>query len=374
MMKPLTNEPVTLNLNSLTPRQIVEELNRYVIGQKDAKRMVAIALRNRWRRQQLAPKRLDLNAAVSALESLLRRTLSASIELDIQLNDTPIWVNADPVGLDQVIMNLALNARDAVVNQGGIISIKVSSIGNPGQSNYLAKLEVADNGTGIPQEAIAHIFEPFFTTKGPGQGTGLGLATVQGIVHQHSGTITACSEVGKGARFEVILPAISATGIEAPAKLDAAVISRIRNVRVLVVEDEESVRRMIVTNLRKHSIIAVEATDASNALEFLSREEEALPHLVISDIMMPGMNGIELARIIMTRWPAVRLLLVSGYSPEGLGPDDVTIRFLAKPFTSQQLIEAVAKSLGPLLPSELSADASIWTVMTGGMGESSPGS
>ncbi|MGH7481732.1 MAG: ATP-binding protein, partial [Longimicrobiales bacterium] len=243
-----------------------------------------------------------------------------------------------------VVMNLAVNARDAMPD-GGRLLIRAApgTMGEgEGEERACALLEVADTGTGIRDDAMEHLFEPFFTTKEVGKGTGLGLATVYGIVTQSGGVVDVSSEPGRGATFRVRLPA--APGGE--AAVPGAAAGNGASARVLLVEDEAAVRGLVRRILQRHGYEVLEAEDGAVALELVERAPDL--RLVVSDVVMPRMNGPELQRKLAELRPELPFLFISGYSHEELGdagpPPDTA--YLSKPFTPQQLLEEVGALIG----------------------------
>ncbi len=297
------------------------------------------------RRQVLAPRELDVNDIVRELQNLLGRLLGDDIQLEVSLSKKPCAVVADPAQLEQVIVNLVVNARDAMPH-GGRLEVRTFLTDLPAdESRELAAggyvgVEVTDQGDGISEEVRPHIFEPFFTTKEPGQGTGLGLATVYGIVRQSGGFIDVESAESGGARFTVYLPHREGDGpsvVRQPAprpSLDG-------RERILVVEDERILRRVVSEGLRARGYEVIAAGHGEEALAVVNGESVAL---LITDVAMPGMRGDELARKLRARDPALRVIFVSGYAPAGsvaateLGQG---VTFVAKPFTIDDLAARV---------------------------------
>jgi two-component system cell cycle sensor histidine kinase/response regulator CckA len=321
------------------------------------------------RRQALQPVPLDVNAALAELSKMLRRLLGPTIELHLS-GDEACWVAADPGQFDQVIVNLAVNARDAMPNGGRLcISTRRVVITVPTRSgnewippgDYVS-IAVADTGTGIAKEVIANIFEPFFSTKAPGAGTGLGLATVYGIVRQSNAFISVDSAPGEGAEFTLLWPAVapptepSAT-VDAGAKGEAGPLPRrgadgpppLPPVRagatIMLVEDEASVRLLVSRALRRQGYKVVEAECGEAALDLLAEDRPV--DLLVSDVVMPGLDGRHLVRLARERRPGLRALLMSGYAEHDFGLDDLDAAFLAKPFSLAELSARVEKALAP---------------------------
>jgi signal transduction histidine kinase/CheY-like chemotaxis protein len=296
------------------------------------------------RRQRTSPETLDLNQTVTALERLLSRLIGERLTLRVVLHDAPLFVRVDPSQLEQVVINLVTNARDAMQN-GGLVTIQTASEevsgSNDGlQSGRYALLSVTDTGAGMDASTQLKIFEPFFTTKEVGQGTGLGLATVYGIVEQSGGHVRVESELEHGSCFRVYLPA-SETGTSGPPALESRVVT------LLLVEDEATVRNVTQRILRSvgHRVLAAENAERAMAL---AAEHDGVIELLITDVVMAGSSGPELAERLRARRPELRTLFISGYSREHVIPaaDARTgVGFLPKPFTRDALVQKVAKML-----------------------------
>ncbi|HEY8196765.1 MAG TPA: response regulator [Gemmatimonadales bacterium] len=313
------------------------------------------------RRQILQPQAVDLNTAVRKLEPILRRTLTEEQGLKLQLASNLAAVRADRVQLDQVLLNLAINARDAMPN-GGTLTVETRNVrltdrylaGRPGinitPGPYVA-LVVSDTGVGIEKEAMKHLFEPFFTTKGVGKGSGLGLAMVYGIVKQSDGYIWPYSEPGMGSTFKIYLPAVS----DAPHQpsSDAPEESEEReSATVLVVEDDPLVRTMARRSLAEAGFDVLEAANGREALALIMEHEEV--DAVLTDLAMPELGGQELARRLSELRPGLPVIFMSGYTD-----DDLTRRgllaagtpYLEKPFSPEALGRMLRAVLSPASPS-----------------------
>jgi PAS domain S-box-containing protein len=312
------------------------------------------------RQQVLQPRVLDLNGVVRDLEPLLRRSIGEDIELTCELAADLRPVKADPSQLDQVLMNLVVNARDAMPN-GGRIRIETSNAvldeagvrPHPGLApGHYALLSVSDTGTGIQDEVQSHIFEPFFTTKPQGKGTGLGLPTVFGIARQSGGTVVVDSVWGRGTAMRVYLPthesAATAAAAAATPWTAPAAVAPPRGPRpasggretILVVEDEDGLRRLLLEILREAGYTLLDAAHPEAALQ-LSREHTQAIHLLITDVVMPGLHGPALAERLLRQRPGMRVLYISGYSE----PDSIPTPFLKKPFSPEALAAAVRQVL-----------------------------
>jgi DNA-binding NtrC family response regulator len=305
------------------------------------------------RRQLLRPRVIDLNAAIAESTRMLRRLLGEDIELVTALDGQLGLVKADPGQLDQVIVNLAVNARDAMATGGKLtIETRNVTIGDedvqrhpsfrPGSYVVLA---FSDTGCGMTADMLEHIFEPFFTTKEKGKGTGLGLAMIHGIVQQTGGWVWVDSEPGLGTTFQVYLPRVEETVAEAQAAPQADF--RRGTESVLVVEDEESVRKLTCHALRRFGYDVIEAANGGEALLLCEKRQRPIP-LLITDVVMPGMSGPQLAERLRQLHPELRVLYTSGYTDAAVvrhGPLHETMSFLQKPFTPSELASKVREVL-----------------------------
>jgi CheY-like chemotaxis protein len=309
------------------------------------------------RRQLMKVKPLDLNELLADLLKMLRRLLGEHIDLMVQGETGPLWIEADAGMVEQVVMNLCVNARDAMP-QGGRLTIKTESrtfetadaeTRPEAQPGKFVCLTVADTGCGMDEATQARIFEPFFTTKDIGKGTGLGLATAYGIVRQHLGWIEVESKVGQGSMFRVFLPAqrMPPSGSPARSSPEAPLAPRGRET-ILVVEDEESVRRLAVSCLQR---LGYRVLEASNGVEALQRWNEVAGRidLLLTDKVMPeGINGLELAERLRAMNRRLKVIISSGYSLELTRPttwSERGVKFLAKPYEFETLAVMVRKCL-----------------------------
>jgi PAS domain S-box-containing protein len=292
------------------------------------------------RKQVIAPVPLDLNGVVGASEKLLRRVLGEDVELAVRLDPGLHPIRGDAGQLEQVILNLAVNAR-AAMPRGGTLAIETRNGLRDGEERVC--LTVRDSGTGMTPEVKAHLFEPFFTTKPAGEGTGLGLATVYGIVKQSDGHIDVHSEPGRGTTFELWFPRTAE--LPAPAApLPAPAIAAPRgSERILVVEDDPQVREVTVRALRAAGHPVLVAPGAREALALEPRELAGLD-LLVTDVVMPGVDGRAVADELRRRRPDLRVLYVSGYTEDAVvarGVLGTGLAFLAKPFTPSALVARV---------------------------------
>jgi two-component system cell cycle sensor histidine kinase/response regulator CckA len=310
------------------------------------------------RQQTLRPQVLQLPDVVSEVSHLLKRLLGENVELAVKHGRNLGPIRADPGQLEQVIVNLAVNARDAMAERGGgtltiqTYSVKSNQVAELGSdilpiADYSA-LSVTDTGTGISPSVLGKIFEPFFTTKEVGKGTGLGLSTVYGIVKQSGGFIFADSKVGEGTRFVIYLPvhveeASAAKARKGKTKQDELWGSG----TVLLVEDEPMVRAVTERALTRHGYTVITADNGEEALEVIGRGEDI--DLLLSDVVMPGMDGPAMVAEARKQRPELKVLFMSGYAEEqlrhSLGVDNA--HFLAKPFSVQDLAEAAKRAIGP---------------------------
>ncbi|MFN2426095.1 MAG: ATP-binding protein [Candidatus Binatia bacterium] len=301
------------------------------------------------RKQVLAPRVLDLNAALESIDAMLRRLIGENIELCRTADADLGQIRADPTQIEQLILNLALNARDAMP-QGGRLSIETANVdideleapGNPEVTpGRYVMIAVSDTGCGMDADTQARIFEPFFTTKEVGKGTGLGLSTVHGIVIQSGGHVSVSSDPGKGSSFKVYFPRLDAAPEVAP---EPEIPLPARGMEtVLVVEDEAMVRGFMVDVLRGHGFEVLSNESPVGALAFAGSYPGTI-HLLVSDIVMPDVRGPELARRLALSHPETRTLFVSGYNEEADIHDGELlpgVEFLAKPFTAVALLGRV---------------------------------
>lgn len=302
------------------------------------------------RQQVMAPRVLDLNDSIRALSAMLPRLLGAQIELMLDLEEPARRIRVDPSQWDQVLMNLVVNARDAMQGRGVLRiatgrRLVLDSLALP--AGRYAMVEVTDNGPGIPPEVLARIFEPFFTTKLDQGGTGLGLATVQGIIGQLGGQMEVESKPGQGSTFRILLPRHEGPA-EPPPPPPRPIPVATPTGPVLLVDDEPSLLRVAGMCLQQAGFEVVQALDGEEALEHL--EAGLRPCLIASDVAMPGMDGLALARAARRLLPEVPVLLLSGYAAAVVDADLAAegFRFLAKPYTPDALRMAVAGAFLPL--------------------------
>lgn len=313
------------------------------------------------RRQVLRPRVFDVGAVVRGAEPLLRRLIPESVTLDLVLPDTPCTVHADPGQLEQVLMNLVVNARDAVTatpgRTHGLVQVAVDAVRpdsaevaaagmTPNTTGYM-RLTVRDDGIGMDAETRARAFEPFFTTKEPGRGTGLGLSTAFGIVTQSGGAMRVESAPGEGATFTVLLPRVSEPAPAPEGARSGAVAPKAVGETVLLVEDETAVRRTARRVLERNGYQVLEARHGADAL-LLWEERDGAVDVVLTDLRMPELGGGELLQQLRARRPTLPAVLMSGYVQEpmeGVLAGGVPVQTLDKPFTPAELLSAVREAL-----------------------------
>jgi two-component system, cell cycle sensor histidine kinase and response regulator CckA len=318
------------------------------------------------RQQPIKPVVLDLKLVLQDMDKLLRRVIGDDIALVTYFGDAPGIVRADPGQIEQIALNLAANARDAMPT-GGRLTIETSLVyldhsyvrGRLGvQTGSYILLQVSDTGSGIDETTRGHIFEPFFTTKEIGKGTGLGLSTVYGIVQQSGGDIEVVSEPGQGTTFRIYLPLVDAP-VTATNPVEHTRAVHYGTETVLVVEDEPSVRALAGVVLRSLGYQVIEASNGPEALTRAVRHPSTID-LVVADMLMPGMSGREVVEQLTERDPDLRVLYMSGFPPESTFEPRIGSEleaFLAKPFPPLELAQKVREVLDHPLPSEAPAGA-----------------
>ena len=306
------------------------------------------------RKQILQPRVLSLNHVLAEVDKMLRRLIGEHIEVTTVLDPNLEAVTADPTQMEQVILNFCVNARDAMP-EGGRVTIETANVEVdetiaaqhfPMKPGRYVRLAVSDTGIGMEKETLSHVFEPFFTTKGSDKGTGLGLATVYGIVKQSGGYVWAYSEPGQGSTFSVYLP--TATEVAEPSTPEAKSREAVRGSEtILLVEDAAPLREMTRELLEERGYTVLEAEDGKQALEVAERYEGSIA-LLLTDVVLPKMGGPSLAKSLLQRRSGMKVLYMSGYANQAFVDDGVlkpgTV-FLQKPFAAEELAKKVRKLL-----------------------------
>ena len=298
------------------------------------------------RREVVVPSRVDVGVVVTPMVELLRRLLGSRVEVRLQVAPGACPVRAAPSQLEQVVMNLSVNARDAMPD-GGVVELRVEPLRDDALGEVV-QLAVRDTGSGMSDETKARIFEPFFTTKPAGRGTGLGLATVYGVVRSLGGRIDVETARGRGTEFRVLLPRAPPESRESPAPGEAAPVPRARRVRVFVVDDEPAVRGLMARVLAAQGLEVKELASAEDALAALGDGADGPPDVLVTDVVLPRLDGVRLAAAVRQRAPATRLVLVSGFAPDPAATARLVLsgaRLLAKPFPPSELVAAVTQGL-----------------------------
>jgi CheY-like chemotaxis protein len=307
------------------------------------------------RREVFQPRDLDLSQSITSTAQMLKRIIGENIQMQINVAVQSMFLHADPGMIDQVLLNLVVNARDAMPNGGQLVieTIGVEFDGLAaaqclrGRPGSFVRLSVSDTGCGIPPAILSRIFEPFFTTKEVGKGTGLGLATVFGIVQQHQGWINVYSEVGHGTTFRIYLPRHVMTALPAASPATDPLMCGGQET-ILLAEDDPALRAAVRTTLEHLGYHVLEAPTGVTALETWRAHRDDVD-LLLTDLMMPdGMTGFVLAQSILAENARLKVIYMSGYGTEVIGKDFLLRdgdNFLNKPFTAQQLDQAIRENL-----------------------------
>jgi len=307
------------------------------------------------RRQAMQPRDLDLNEIVTNINRMLQRILGEDIQMQFKYAPLPLFIHADAGMIDQVLMNLTVNSRDAMP-KGGQLIIETAAVEfdelaaaqtPQARIGSFARLSVSDTGMGIPPQVLPRIFEPFFTTKDVGKGTGLGLATIFGIIQQHQGWISVHSEEGRGSTFHVYLPRLARSADQMPAR-PTLMSTRGGQETILVAEDDPALRSAVRIALSRLGYRVLEATTGLSALEVWKQNRDEICLLVTDMIMPDGVNGKELAQRLLKKNPKLKVIYTSGYSADIAGKDlplHEGVNFLAKPFEAHKLAQTVRNVL-----------------------------
>jgi two-component system, cell cycle sensor histidine kinase and response regulator CckA len=316
----------------------------------------------------LQPQVIDINAHFKGFEGLLRRVIGEDVHLSVVSRNADLHLRADPDQLEQVMMNLVVNARDAMPS-GGKLTIETSELcvdeeyctrnpdAKPGDYVMIA---ISDTGCGMDRETLARVFEPFFTTKEQGKGTGLGLATVYGIVKQSGGHVTVYSEVGHGTTFKILMPRSTEKAAQPePSQGETAAPSGTET--ILLVEDEEALRAVMKSYLQNKGYPVLDAADPGEAMEIAERSSQP-PDLLITDVVLPQISGVKLAQRLGALYPNMKVLYVSGYTADAIvhhGARNADFVFLSKPFSLNTLGRKVRSALDAEPVSTQSAHAAL---------------
>jgi CheY-like chemotaxis protein/nitrogen-specific signal transduction histidine kinase len=306
------------------------------------------------RKQILQPQILSLNSVINNISKMLDRLLGEDIHITVHLDASLGQVQADVTQLEQVLLNLAVTARDAMPNGGQMVIETANCVLRETQAtqqglqpgSYVV-LSVSDTGCGMDENTRSRVFEPFFTTKEVGKGTGLGLAMVHGVVQQSGGAVSVYSEPGIGTTFRIYLPRLDAPAMEPSEPEDSSPVQVKNNTVVLLVEDEDKVRGLAAEALSEAGYEVIEARDGKQALA-IAAECDVAPAMVITDVVMPGMNGPELVKQLKERWPALPVMYTSGYTDHALLTTSKLTHdtpFLQKPYSRASLLTHAAELL-----------------------------
>lgn len=309
------------------------------------------------RMQLLQPKLIDLNELLTDMQNMLRRVIGEDIELTTVFETEPASVKVDPGQIEQVIMNLVVNARDAMQQGGRLLlttrsvvltdeDIKQMPLGRPGAFICLA---VTDTGTGMSKEVQEHLFEPFFTTKDASQGTGLGLSVAYGIVRQHEGWIHVYSELGQGSEFKIYLPHVAERPEQRKKDTSSFRNARGNGERILLVEDEQKVRQFASKTLSKYGYVVLAAASAQEAIDIF-RHEQGNIEVLFSDVVLSDQNGLQLATTLRAQKPSLHIMLTSGYTEQRAQLQEIQqlgLRFLHKPYTVTEMLNQLKQMLQP---------------------------
>jgi CheY-like chemotaxis protein len=316
------------------PRLIDNALYAVYQARKLTGRLLAFS-----RRQTLVPEPVDLNGMIAGMDDMLAQSLRGDIRLEFDLAERVWPVEVDPTQLQIALINLAVNARDAMP-KSGTFRVKTENIVlRHGQLREAVAISLTDTGVGIPEEALSQVFEPFFTTKEVGEGTGLGLAQVYGFTQQSGGTVDIRSEVGRGTTVTLYLPKAKAPAKTPEENIDAPVTGG-RQLRILLAEDNPQVADVATALLTEHGHTVTHVSTADEALARLHANPAF--DLVFSDMVMPGdLDGLDLARRIQAKWPALPVLLATGYSDAANRANEEGFTLLTKPYQPDVLLAAI---------------------------------
>jgi PAS domain S-box-containing protein len=322
------------------------------------------------RQQVLQPQVINIIEHMQSIEKLLRRILGEDIQLTVRASAGPLQIRTDPTQLEQVIMNIVVNARDAMP-AGGRLAIEVTEaeidkafcVDRPDmQPGHYAMMSISDSGCGMPQEVLSRLFEPFFTTKERGKGTGLGLATVYGIIKQSGGSITVYSEVGLGTTFKIFLPLTTEASTRLVSRAPTEGPAASGTETILYVEDEESLRRVTREYLLGKGYTVLEAGTPEEALQ-IAGDGKMTIHLLLTDVVLPGTSGVKVAQRVEAIHANVKTLYVSGYTADAIvlhGGHDPNFAFISKPYS----LNALGRKIREVLESKEASTTSVTSTAT----------
>ena len=300
------------------------------------------------RQQESSSRPLDLSAYIEKMQPMLTRLVGEDIEIELELARPIASVRIDPAHVEQIVLNLTANARDAMP-KGGRLTLHTANVfldkeyerlHNGVPPGRYVMISVADTGSGIPDHAKPHIFEPFFTTKELHRGTGLGLATVHGLVRQANGHIWVYSEPGMGATFKIYFPMVEQSAVAVESELDRTLEQRGGSETIVVVEDQPEVRQFLRRALERVGYTVLEAPNAGEAILIFETHDGPI-HLMLTDVVMPRMTGPQLATRLRAVRPELRVIFLSGYAEDRIGPGSQHDAFLAKPIAVELLLRSV---------------------------------
>ncbi|MDY6788047.1 MAG: ATP-binding protein, partial [candidate division WOR-3 bacterium] len=346
LLTPITMNAEFIEYNSEKNSVIHRQAKSIVQSSKRAKSIVKKLLAF-GKKQVMEMKSIDLNSIIEDLMKLLESTVSSNIEVVLHLSDDIKRIEADPIQIEQILMNLAINAQDAVEGNGKIaietsmvdLDMEYASIYTDLKQGEYVLLTVSDNGRGMTKEVQPHIFEPFFTTKEQGKGTGLGLSTVYGIVKQHNASINVYSEPEEGSVFKIYFPVKDKDTV----KIKEETADPVREKTILIVEDNEQILAIAEKMLKKKGYTVYSSSNPVHGIKIAHKYKDEID-LILSDIIMPGMHGREMCEEIKSIIPDVKILYMSGYSKEVLSEENIDgkrVKFIPKPFSGRKLLKYI---------------------------------
>jgi CheY-like chemotaxis protein len=346
---------VTIRENSPPDNELLQDSAEQILKAAERATELAKSLLAFSRKQVIHPKPVQVNIKIRDTGKLIKRIIGEDIEFSTSFSDRELPVMVDAGQIEQVLMNLATNARDAMPNGGHLhISTLETFVPEGAESLYdvakpgkYACISVSDNGVGIDEKFLGRIFEPFYTTKDVGKGTGLGLSMIYGAIKQHKGSILVKSEPGKGTIFNIYLPVIENVGVFGEKQVEAAKPAFVGTETLLIAEDEEMVRTFMQKIFKRAGYKVIAAIDGEDAVVKFRENRESIS-LVLSDVIMPGKNGVEILEEVRKMKPDAKVLFISGYTANVLhekGILEEDIDFITKPFAKEKLLQKVREIL-----------------------------